>query len=185
MTNPADAGTPQESNSMPFTRGGRPVTPDRAATWDIGSPERPMMTIATYPNYLEAQRAVDRLSDAKFPVDRVTIVGTDVRLVEKVLGRMTIGRAALAGAGSGGWFGLLVGVLLGIFAVGAWWRVVVFAVVAGLLWGAAFGAIAHAMTGGQRDFKSASNIQASTYSLMIDAEYADQARQILGGTTAG
>lgn len=42
-----------------------------------------------------------------------------------------------------------------------------------------FGAFAHAMTGGRRDFSSASAIQANTYSVMVDAEYADQARQLL------
>jgi len=136
-------------------------------------------TVATYPEYLDAQRAVDRLSDAGFPVDRVAIIGEDVRLVERVLGRMTVGRAALAGAGTGGWFGLLVGVLLGIFAVAAWWKVVLFAIVAGLVWGAVFGAIAHAATGGQRDFASASTLQAATYSLVVDADYADRARQLL------
>lgn len=140
-----------------------------------------MVTVETYSDYASAQRAVDQLSDRKFPVDRVTIVGTDVRLVEKVLGRMTIGRAALAGAGTGAWFGLLLGILFGIFAVAAWWKVVLFAVVAGIVWGAAFGAIAHAATGGRRDFSSASLIQADTYSLMVDADYADQARQLLGG----
>ncbi|MFG2043425.1 general stress protein [Dactylosporangium sp. NPDC048998] len=146
---------------------------------DRDTPPRATVTVASYPEYLDAQRAVDRLSDAGFPVDRVAIVGEDIRLVERVLGRMTVGRAALAGAGTGGWFGLLVGVLLGIFAVGAWWKVVVFAIVAGLLWGAVFGAIAHAMTGGQRDFASASELQAATYKLVVDAEHADRARQLL------
>ncbi|MEV8510745.1 general stress protein [Dactylosporangium sp. NPDC051484] len=155
--------------NRPYQRSG----PDRDA------PPRATVTVATYPDYLGAQRAVDRLSDAGFPVDRVAIVGEDIRLVERVLGRMTVGRAALAGAGTGGWFGLLVGVLLGIFAVGSWWQVVVFAIVAGLLWGAVFGAIAHAMTGGQRDFASASELQAATYKLVVDAGYADRARQLL------
>jgi hypothetical protein len=142
-------------------------------------------TVGTYPEYLDAQWAVDRLSDAGFPVDRVAIVGEDVRLVERVLGRLTVARAALAGAGSGGWFGLLIGVLLGIFAVDAWWKVILFAVVAGVVWGAAFGAIAHAMTGGRRDFTSVSTLQADRYSLIVDADYAEQARQLLAGPGQG
>jgi hypothetical protein len=31
--------------------------------------------VASYSNYVEAQRAVDRLSEAKFPVEHVQIVG--------------------------------------------------------------------------------------------------------------
>ncbi len=43
--------------------------------------------IASYSTYDDAQRAVDTLSDHRFPVDRVTIVGSDLRLVERVTGR--------------------------------------------------------------------------------------------------
>ncbi len=54
----------------------------------------------SYPTYEGAQRAVDFLSDSKFPVERTAIIGSDLRMVETVLGRLTRGRAALAGAGS-------------------------------------------------------------------------------------
>ena len=40
--------------------------------------------VATYGDYLEAQRAVDHLADSQFPVQLVTIVGTDLRMVERV-----------------------------------------------------------------------------------------------------
>ncbi|MCY7372864.1 MAG: hypothetical protein LH461_04080, partial [Spirochaetaceae bacterium] len=72
--------------------------------------------IGSYDTYVEAQRAVDYLSDQQFPVQHVSIVGSDLRMVENVLGRLTRGRAALAGAASGAWFGLFVGVLLSLFA---------------------------------------------------------------------
>ena len=45
------------------------------------------VTVATFGDYLTAQRAVDYLSDNKFPVHVVSIIGEDVRLVERVLGR--------------------------------------------------------------------------------------------------
>ena len=44
--------------------------------------------IATYANYSDAERAVDYLSDNGFPVQRVAIVGSDVRPVEQVVGRL-------------------------------------------------------------------------------------------------
>jgi len=167
---------------VPTGPAGTPSTPDRAMPPPDG--ERPMVTVAEFDDYAAAQRAVDYLSDQRFPVDRVEIVGTDLRLVERVLGRLTIGRAALAGAGTGAWFGLLIGILLGVFSVSAWWRVILFAVIAGVAWGAVFGAIAHAFTGGRRDFSSTSTLQAERYALVVDAEYADQAREMLtrGGT---
>lgn len=147
---------------------------------DIG---RPTVAVAVFNDYASAQRAVDFLSDSKFPVERTAIVGTNLRLVESVVGRMTVGRAALAGAGTGAWFGLLVGLLLGIFAVSDWWRVVLLGIVIGAIWGAIFGAIAHAMTGGRRDFSSVSGLQADQYAVMVDAEHADHARELLGRMT--
>jgi hypothetical protein len=140
---------------------------------------RPTVTVATYSDYQSAQRAVDFLSDTRFPVDQIAIIGTDLRLVENVLGRITTGRAALAGAGTGAWFGLLVGLLFGLFSVADWWRVLLAGLVIGAAWGGIFGAIAHAMTGGRRDFSSRSALQARQYALSVDADFADQARQLL------
>jgi hypothetical protein len=166
---------------VPAGPAGVPSTPDRTVPPPDG--DRPTVTVAEFDDYPAAQRAVDYLSDQRFPVDRVEIVGTDLRLVERVLGRLTIGRAALAGAGTGAWFGLLIGILLGVFSVSAWWRVILFAVIAGIVWGAVFGAIAHAFTGGRRDFSSTSTLQAERYALVVDAQYADQAREVLARTT--
>ena len=72
--------------------------------------------VAAYSTYLEAQKAVDHLADKEFPVQHVTIVGTDLRMVERVTGRLSYSRVALAGLATGAWFGLFVGLLLSIFS---------------------------------------------------------------------
>ncbi|HET6533750.1 MAG TPA: general stress protein [Actinoplanes sp.] len=160
-----------------------PVGPAGAPSYPSGAPDsglaRPTVAVATYPDYASAQRAVDYLSDNKFPVEKVAIVGTDVRLVENVLGRLTIARAALAGAASGAWFGLFIGLLFGIFSDNAWLGVLITCILIGAVWGAIFGAIAHAMTGGRRDFTSRSTLAASQYAVTVEADAADQARQLL------
>jgi hypothetical protein len=143
------------------------------------TPARPTVTVATYTDYPSAQRAVDYLSDNEFPVERTAIVGTDLRLVENVTGRMTVVRAGLAGAATGAWFGLFIGLLFGIFSDSNWIGVILAGVLIGALWGAVFGAIAHAMTGGRRDFTSTSSLQAAQYAVTVDAEHADAARQLL------
>ena len=100
-------------------------------------------TVATFPDYPEAQAVVDRLSDKGFDVSTVKIVGEGLRSEEFVTGRLTTGRAALAGAGTGAWLGLLLGVLFGIFAPGfGWVATILWAVGIGAVWGAIFGAIA-------------------------------------------
>src|SRR5215218_9058114 len=72
--------------------------------------------VGSYDSYEQAQAAVDYLSDEKFPVENVTIVGSDLRQIEQVTGRLTTGRAMAAGAAAGAWWGLFVGLLLGIFS---------------------------------------------------------------------
>jgi len=140
---------------------------------------RPMVTVASYPDYASAQRAVDHLSDSKFPVEHTQIVGTGLMLVEHVTGRMTTGKAALAGAATGAWFGLFIGLLFGLFAEANWLVVVLTGIVIGAIWGAIFGAIAQAATRGMRDFTSLSSLQAKEYAVNVMAEHTEQARQLL------
>ena len=141
--------------------------------------------IGTYDTYFEAQHAVDLLSDSGFPVENVSIVGSDLKMVEKVLGRLTRGRAALAWAASGAWFGLFVGVLISVFADedANVLAVMVSALAYGAIFGAAFGFVSHAMSGGERDFTSRSKIVASSYEIRCTWAEADRAREILAGTT--
>lgn len=145
--------------------------------------------VAGYHSSEQAQAAVDRLSDEGFPVEYLDVIGSDLRLVEHVTGRLTKGRAAGAGALGGAWFGLLVGLLVGLFAAGAaaWFALLAGAVLIGALWGAVFGWAGHAATGGRRDFSSTRALAASRYDLVARGGHADQARTILqreglGGT---
>lgn len=143
-------------------------------------------TVASYSAYPEAQAAVDRLSDEKFPVEHIDIVGSDLRLVERVTGRMTKGRAAGLGAASGAWFGLFIGLLVGLFTTGpAWLGLILGGVLIGALWGAIFGFVGHAATGGRRDFSSTQSLAAARYDVIVRGGLADQARAILqrGGLT--
>nr|WP_316303313.1 general stress protein [Clavibacter michiganensis] len=100
-------------------------------------PVTPREVIASYTEYADAQAAVDTLSDKEFPVASTQIVGHDVRTVETVTGRVTNGSAAVRGAAGGAWFGLMLGLLFGIFTPGvAWLGVLLVAVGIGALWGA-------------------------------------------------
>jgi hypothetical protein len=137
--------------------------------------------VGTYDTYAEAQRAVDFLSDEQFPVQHVSIVGSELKMVENVLGRLTRGRAALAGAASGAWFGLFVGVLLSIFASNDTnaFGLVIAALLYGAVFGAIFGFVGHALSRGKRDFTSKSKIVASSYQVHCTWAEADRAREIL------
>ncbi len=75
-------------------------------------------SLAVYDDYAAAQKAVDFLSDNAFPVQNCMIVGTDLKQVERITGRLTKGRVALAGALSGLWLGLFVGLIFSLFGEG-------------------------------------------------------------------
>lgn len=144
-------------------------------------PARPeSVVIATYPNYLEAQKLVDRLSDKGFPVQHVRIIGRGLHSVEQVITRMTTAKAALMGAASGAWFGLLVGLLLSLFTITDWWKPVLLALLLGVVWGAILGAAGQAATRGQRDFASAQRLEADDYEVEVDKAHAEEAMNIAG-----
>lgn len=147
-----------------------------------GSPGGVGEVVASYTDYAGAQRAVDYLSDNEFPVERASIVGADLRLVENVLGRLDAKKAALSGAASGVWFGLLIGLFLGIFAQRAtgWIWIVFMGIVWGALAGALFGWIGYRSMGGKRDFVSTRQLVAARYDVLVETSYAERARNLVG-----
>ena len=144
--------------------------------------------VASYDAYLSAQRAVDHLADKQFPVQLVTIVGTDLRMVERVTGRLSYPRVALAGFASGAWFGLFVGLLLSMFSSNGSTSTIFAAILIGGAFGLLFSVITYSFTGGKRDFTSTSQIVATQYAVLCAREQANKARALLqeiGGVTSG
>lgn len=138
--------------------------------------------VGSYPTYLEASKAVDYLSDNGFDVRTITIVGTDLHLVERVTGRLTMGKVAASGAGSGALWGAFMGLMLSFAApssgAGVW-------LLAGMAGGALFGALMsvalYAAAGGDRDFTSQSQVVASRYAILAAAQI-DHAFELLQKT---
>jgi hypothetical protein len=145
--------------------------------------------IGVYETYSEAERAVDYLSDNGFPVERVAIIGSDVKLVEQVVGRLNYGGAALRGAGSGALTGLLIGWLFGIFnwftPLLAAFTLAVYGLVFGAVIGAIFGLVVHALQRGRRDFASVRVMTPTRYEVVADDAVADEAKQLLAKMTGG
>jgi len=165
--------------SGPFSGGGRPAAgqprlPTPPTGWPIGS----------YETYEEAQRAVDYLAESQFTVEDVTIVGVDLMLVERVIGRLSWGRVLGTGAVSGAWFGLVVGALLGMFNnQGVAWQPILVGLVFGVLSGLVFSAIGYSMSKGRRDFSSASQLVAGRYDVLCQPRSAEQGRDLLAKLT--
>lgn len=141
--------------------------------------------VSTYDRYEDAKHAVDVLARASFPVQRISIVGNDVRSVERVTGRLTYGRVALMGAMSGAYLGLFLGLLLFIFQPdnSAILGVFMAAIAIGAGFGMLFGVISYAMNRNRRDFSSIMQMVATRYDLVTEPELVNQARQTLIGST--
>ena len=148
--------------------------------------DRPVL--ARFDTYADAQAAVDALSDAGFPVQNVAIVGVDLRLVESVLGRWSVGRSALSGMSTGAWFGIMIGLFVSVIGIEEGQRDLGSLMVLGLLYGAAFGIVyglvSYGLTRGRRDFVSRQALQATRYDLLCDAAVIGRARQMLGVAAA-
>jgi hypothetical protein len=138
-------------------------------------------TVAAGTKYGDAERAVDWLSDQGFSVERVSIVGTGLRSVEQVIGRVTTARAAAMGAAQGAWLGLLFGLLFGVFFTnaGAFFGIVLYGLVAGIVWGTLWGAITQWVQRGRRDFGSVTETRAERYEVQVDDGVAGEAERLL------
>src|SRR5512141_2587576 len=136
-------------------------------------------TVGSYNSYLDAQKAVDYLADQQFPVQMVSIVGNDLKMVERVTGRLTYPRVALSGALSGMWFGLFVGIMLSFFSTTPGYFSIVTSVLMGAAFFMLFGIVTYAMQKGKRDFTSTSQVVATNYDVVVSFEAAHEARRLL------
>ncbi|MCU1518034.1 MAG: hypothetical protein JWQ75_2755 [Pseudarthrobacter sp.] len=136
-------------------------------------------TVGSYTSYLDAQKAVDYLADQQFPVQMVSIVGNELKMVERVTGRLSYPRVALSGALSGMWFGLFVGVMLSFFAPSPGYFSILTSVLMGAAFFMLFGIVTYAMQRGKRDFTSTSQVVATNYDVVVSPEAAHEARRLL------
>ncbi|MBB2985860.1 general stress protein [Terracoccus luteus] len=156
----------------------QPKGPGRAgfATLSLEYP----LSLGVFEKYVDAQKAVDTLSDKEFPVENCLIVGTDLKQMERVTARLTWGRVALGGALSGLWLGLFVGLIFSLFvqtdnALTLLLSTALYGVLFGLVWSL----VGYAFTRGARDFSSVSQVVATRYEVFCEHKVAQQGRQIL------
>jgi hypothetical protein len=139
------------------------------------------MSLGVYDGYAQAQHVVDYLSDNQFPVQNVVIVGTELKSVERVTGRLTRGKVAAAGAVSGLWIGLFVGIAFALFSnqgqLGFLITTPLLGAVFMLVW-SQLGFTA-ATRGGTRDFASVSQVVATKYEVLVEHGVVARARELI------
>jgi len=136
-------------------------------------------SLAVYDDYAAAQKAVDFLSDQHFPVEQCMIVGTDLKRIERITGRLTTGRVALGGLISGVWLGLFVGLIFALFTSEGALVTIISTMLIGALFGVIWALVGYAATRGQRDFSSVTSVVATRYEVLVEHKVAAQARELL------
>ena len=155
---------------------GAGANPGQGSIFELEFPQ----SVGIYDSYADAQKAVDYLSDEKFEVRNLAIVGTDLKSVERVLGRRSWRSVLQQGVVSGVSTGFLIALLMIIFVKPA---SIVLLIITALLIGIAvsllFAAIGYAISGGRRDFTSVTQTVATKYEVLCEHKVAQQAREMV------
>jgi hypothetical protein len=138
-------------------------------------------SLAVYDDYAAAQKSVDFLADAEFPVEHLMIVGTDLKRVERVTGRLTWSKIAVGGILSGLWLGIFIGLVFALFTNESFWGVLLSTAVMGATFGLVWALIGYGATRGQRDFSSVTQVVATKYEVLVENKHAAKAREVLAG----
>lgn len=137
-------------------------------------------SVAVYDKYADAQRAVDFLSDEKFPVEHLAIVGTDLKLIERVTGRRNWGSVLGTAIINGLTTGLVLGILFSLFAQpGMVWAAIGIAVTLSVFFNVVFGGLRYAMSGGKRDFNSITQTIPARFEILCEHKVAARAKELL------
>ncbi len=156
------------TNQDPFSRRG-PVLPS-IPKGDV---------LGTYDTYLEAQQVVDKLAKADFDVRQLSIIGNDLKTIERVTGKLTYGRSALAGAATGAWLGLFAGTLLFLFTSSPNVTYAFAVILIGAAFGMLFGIVSYAVNRRRRDYTSTHQVVASSYQVIAPSSVIVRAQELL------
>ena len=137
-------------------------------------------SIGVFTSYADAQKAVDSLADQNFPVNNLAIVGTELKLIERVTGRKTWGTVINSGLMNGLSTALMiVFILFLIEPTRDFFGLVLEAILIGVLIGVGFAALGHRLSRGQRDFTSITQTVPGKFEILCEHRVAVQARDLL------
>lgn len=130
---------------------------------------------------------VDYLADQGFPVQNVEIVGTELRSFERDTGRLTRRKIAAAGALSGLWIRLSVGIAFSLFSERNQLGFLVTTLLLGAVFGLAWSQFGYSTTTrrGSRDFASGNQIVANKYDVLVEKRNAAGAHGLLAAMPRG
>ncbi|WOF24449.1 hypothetical protein N8K70_07225 [Microbacterium betulae] len=136
--------------------------------------------IASFRDYDGALKAVSKLIEADVPAREIAIVGSALRSVEKVTGRLGWAQAAWSGALNGVLLGLLFGSMVLIWTPSLPMGAFVGMLLLGVAMGMVFRLTSYMIVRRRRDFASVMQVTADHYEVAVQPSSVGKARQILG-----
>jgi LytS/YehU family sensor histidine kinase len=113
------------------------------------------------------------------------IVGTDLKQVERITGRLTTNKVAIGGALSGLWLGIFIGIIFALFDNGSGFITIVTTALFGVLFGIVWALVGYAATRGQRDFSSVRVVVATRYEVLVEHKLLLRAQELLAQLPGG
>ena len=133
-------------------------------------------TLATFADYKLAVTYVESMIENDFPARLVSIIGTDLRSVESIKGKLGYGRVALSGALTGSWLGLIFGAT-GTGAEALLLNNIAAGVVIGAGIGMLINVIRFSLTKNRRGFISGQMVVAKKYEVVVPKEQLQLAKK--------
>lgn len=149
------------------------------------SPQLPKIpdgtVVASFSSYEQAREAVDTLARREgFSLQQISIVGSDLKSVERVIGRMSAARAAMSGAVTGTMMGLFVTLMWLLIYPEAGFSSILGVFLLAIAFGTIWSLLAYALSPRKREFTSMMQLTASRFDLLVPPALAEQAAQVLG-----
>ena len=139
-------------------------------------------TIASYPTYEGAQKAVSALIAGEVPARDIAIVGQGLRSIERVTGRLGYATAARSGAVNGLLIGLFFSAILVLGSPSVPIQAFVGVLFVGVAVGMLLSIITYSFIRRRRDFASVMQVLADHYEVTVGSDSLAKARQVLGVT---
>ncbi|GAB3602267.1 hypothetical protein GCM10027411_05050 [Microbacterium aureliae] len=137
-------------------------------------------TVAGYPTYEGAQKAVSALIAGDVPARDIAIVGQGLRSIERVTGRLGYASAARSGAVNGLLLGMLFSAILVLGSPTVPIQAFVGVLFVGIAIGMLMSLVTYTIVRRRRDFASITQVAADHYEVTVSAANLHRAREILG-----
>lgn len=137
-------------------------------------------TIASYPKYEAAQKAVSTLIAGDVPARDIAIVGQGLRSIERVTGKLGYATAARSGAVNGILLGLFFSAIFVLGSPDVPIQAFVGVMFVGIAVGMLLSLVMYSFVRRRRDFASVMQVVADHYEVTVADASLQRARQILG-----